>query len=147
MESEVQQSKPTDVTSTEPLAAVEGSTFGTQPLLPPARETLPQWQQVTGQISDFLEKLPEYLGRFFNEYKQPLISIALIIAAIVTVKIVLAVLDAINDIPQIHLVFELIGIGYVTWFVFRYLLKASTRQELAAQIRSTQKEIVAGQDS
>ena len=147
MESEVQQSKPADVTSTEPYAALKGSTFGTQPLLPPAHEPLPQWQQVAGQISDFLDQLPEYLGRFFNEYKQAIISIALIIAAILTVKIVLAVLDAINDIPQVHLVFELIGIGYVIWFVFRYLLKASTRQELAAQISSIQKEIVAGQDS
>ena len=146
MESEVQQSKPVDTTSTEPIAALEGSKLGTQPLLPPATEPLSQWQQIGGKIAEFLEQLPEYLGRVFNEYKQQIISIALIIAAIVTFKIVLAVLNAINDIPQVHLVFELIGIGYVTWFLFRYLLKASTRQELAAQISSLRKEIVESQD-
>jgi len=41
-----------------------------------------------------LAQLPDYLGRFFNDYKRPVTSIALIVAAIITVKVVLAVLDA-----------------------------------------------------
>ncbi|MBR8840164.1 MAG: CAAD domain-containing protein [Stigonema ocellatum SAG 48.90 = DSM 106950] len=147
MGTEEQQSQSVDTTLTEPIAALEGSKLGTQPLLPPAKEPLPQWQQIGGKILEFLEQLPEYLGTFFNQYRQPIISIALIIAAIVTFKLVLAVLDAINDIPQVQLVFELIGIGYVTWFIFRYLLKGSSRQELGAQIRSIQKDILDGQDS
>lgn len=77
----------------------------------------------------------------------PIICFATIITATIAVKIILAVLDVINEITQLNLVFELTGIGYLIWFVFRYLFKASTRQELAAQISFIQKEIVEGQDS
>ncbi len=145
MESEGQQSK--YINTTEPVASLEGSDVGTQPLLPPATAPNSQWQQIGLVISDFLEKLPEYIGSFFNKYKQPIISIALILAAIVTFKLALALLDAINDIPLVNSFFELVGVAYVFWLVIRYLLKTSTRQELVTQIRSLQKEIFGGQDS
>jgi CAAD domains of cyanobacterial aminoacyl-tRNA synthetase len=89
-----------------------------------------------------LEKLPEYLGSFFQDYKQPLTTVALILTAIVTAKIVLAVLGAINDIPLLSALFELVGIGYASWFIFRYLLKASTRQELADEIQFLKNQFV-----
>ncbi|MEH2383898.1 MAG: CAAD domain-containing protein, partial [Nostoc sp.] len=146
-ESEVQQLKSVDITSTEPIAVLESSKFDTQPLLLPANQPLPQGQQIGSNFFAFLEQLPKYLGRFSTEYQLPIICFATIIAATIAVKLVLAVLDVLNEIPQLNLVFELTGIGYITWFFFRYLLKASTRQELAAQISFIQKEIVEGQDS
>ncbi|WP_292728569.1 CAAD domain-containing protein, partial [Nostoc sp. JL31] len=152
-ESKVQQSKSIDITSTEAMptavnyAAVESSDLDTQPLLIPDNQPLPQRQQIGGKISAFLEQLPKYLGSFSTEYQMPIICFATIITATIAVKLILAVLDVINEIPQLNLVFELTGIGYLIWFVFRYLFKASTRQELAAQISFIQKEIVEGQDS
>ncbi|MEH2385583.1 MAG: CAAD domain-containing protein, partial [Nostoc sp.] len=152
-EKEVQQSKSIDITYTEPMptavnyAAVESSKIDTQPLLIPDDQPLPQWQQIGGKFPAFLEQLPKYLGSFSTEYQMPIICFATIITATIAVKIILAVLDVINEIPQLNLVFELTGIGYLIWFFFRYLFKASTRQELAAQISFIQKEIVEGQDS
>ncbi|MEH1892038.1 MAG: CAAD domain-containing protein, partial [Nostoc sp.] len=146
-ENEVEQSKSFDITSTEPIAALESSNFETQPLLLPANQPLTEWQQVGGKFSALLEQFPNYLGRFSTEYQLPIICFATIIAATIAVKIVVAVLDVVDEIPQVNRAFELTGIGYLTWFVFRYLLKASTRQELAAQISFIQKEIVEGQDS
>ncbi|MCW5315571.1 nitrogenase vanadium-iron protein, alpha chain [Nostoc sp. KVJ3] len=147
LESEVQQSKSFDITSTEPIAPLESSNFETQPLLIAANQPLPQWQQFGSKFSAFLEQLPKYLGNFSTEYQLPIICFATIITATVAVKLIIAILDVLNEIPQLNLVFELTGIGYITWFVFRYLIKASTRQELAAQISFIQKEIVEGQDS
>ncbi|MBN3923720.1 nitrogenase vanadium-iron protein, alpha chain [Nostoc sp. NMS4] len=146
-ENEVQQSKSIDITSTETIAAVESSKFEPQPSLIPDNQPLPQWQPIGGKFSAFLEQLPKYLGSFSTEYQMPIICFATIITATIAVKIILAVLDVINEIPQLNLAFELTGIGYLIWFVFRYLFKASTRQELAAQISFIQKEIVEGQDS
>ncbi len=57
------------------------------------------WWQVGSQIPVFLAQLPDYLGKLFNEYKQPSISVALILAAIITLRVVLAIIDALNDIP------------------------------------------------
>ena len=110
--------------------------------LQPATQSQDQWVKYGEQVSNFLGTLPEYVGSVFNTYKQPLITIGLIVAAFVAVKIVLAVLDALNDIPLIAPTFELIGIGYSAWFVYRYLLKASNRQELTNEITALKTQVV-----
>jgi hypothetical protein len=142
METEQQQRESINTSLSQGTLALEGVDTANLPKLPPASEPESQWQQISRQVSQFLEKLPEYLGSFFNNYKQPLITVALILAAILTAKLVLALLDAINDIPLLSPLFELVGIGYATWFVSRYLLKASTRQELADEIQSLKNQFV-----
>lgn len=142
METEQQQRQSINASLSQDMLALEGTDTTNLPKLPPARELESQWQAVSRQISQFLEQLPEYLSSFFKDYKQPLTTVALILAAIVTAKIVLAVLNAINDIPLLLPTFELIGIGYATWFIFRYLLKASTRQELAKEIQLLKNQVV-----
>ncbi|BAZ38575.1 hypothetical protein NIES4101_45140 [Calothrix sp. NIES-4101] len=114
------------------------------PKLPPADETTlgMQWQKFSSQVAIFLEKLPEYIGNFWIQYKVQITSVILIVAAFISVKIVLAILKAINDIPLIAFFFELVGIAYVVWFIWRYILKASTRQELLSQINSFKKQII-----
>ncbi|MBD2559234.1 MULTISPECIES: CAAD domain-containing protein [Nostoc] len=142
METEQQQRESINASFSEGTLALEGTDTANLPKLPPAAEPESQWQQISRQVSQFLEQLPEYLGRFFQDYKQPLTTVGLILAAIVTAKVVLALLDAINDIPLLSPTFELIGIGYAAWFISRYLLKASTRQELADEIQSLKNQFV-----
>jgi hypothetical protein len=64
------------------------------------------------------------------------------VTSVVAVKVLLAVLDALNDIPLVAPSFELIGIGYSVWFVYRYLLKASSRQELSSEITTLKSQVV-----
>lgn len=141
MEANVEQSEVVDTTSNNPIAALEGSAIGNQPLLPPATKPNTKWQQIGTQTSEFLADLPDNIFRFFITYSQQIITVALIVTAIIALKVIVAVLDAINDIPLVYPTFQLIGIGYTTWFVFRYLIKASTRQELIAQIQSITNDI------
>jgi hypothetical protein len=115
---------------------------GTITKLQPPAQSQEQWLKYGEQISAFLGTLPEYLGSFFNQYKQPLVSVGLILGALVAVKVLLAVLDALNDIPLVAPTFELIGIGYSAWFVYRYLLKASTRKELTQEITTLKSQVV-----
>lgn len=142
METEQQQRESFNASLSQGTLALEGTDTANLPKLPPASEPESQLQQISRQVSQFLQQLPEYIGRFFKDYNQPLTTVAFILAAIVTAKVVLAVLDAINDIPLLSPTFELIGIGYATWFVSRYLLKASTRQELADEIQSLKNQFV-----
>ncbi|CCH68055.1 hypothetical protein RINTHH_19000 [Richelia intracellularis HH01] len=104
-----------------------------------------EWLKYGELVSSFLGSMPEYLGSFFDRYKQPLISVGLILGALISVKVVLAVLGALNDIPLIAPTFELIGIGYSVWFVYRYLLNAKSREELTGEI-DTLKSQVMGQN-
>jgi hypothetical protein len=115
-------------------------------LPPPEPSTDQPWQEWVQPVSEFLSKLPDYVGGFFYNYQQPLLSLGLILAGIITVKITLAVLDAINDIPLLAPVFELVGIGYTAWFVYRYLLKVESRKELATEFKALKGQVV-GQDS
>ena len=100
------------------------------------------WQEWVQPVTDFLSKLPDYVGGFFNDYQKPLITVGLLLSGIVTVKVTLAVLDAINDIPLLAPTFELVGIGYTAWFVYRYLLKVETRQELNEEFKSLKGQVV-----
>lgn len=142
MESQLPQ---TDYANTSPeaMAATEPAPLAK---LPPAPQTDEQWRQVGTQISVFLAELPDYIGKFFNDYKQPIITVGLLLTGIITVRVVLAVLDALNDIPLLSPTFELIGIGYSAWFVSRYLLKASQRQELAQEIQNLKQQVVGSQE-
>ena len=120
---------------------------GTITKLQPTPQSQDQWLKYGEQVSGFLATLPEYVGSFFNRYKQPLITVGLLVAAIVSVRVVLAILDALNDIPLVAPTFELIGIGYSAWFVYRYLLKASNRQELTTEIAALKSQVVGKQIS
>ncbi|MBE9004588.1 CAAD domain-containing protein [Fortiea sp. LEGE XX443] len=128
--------------STEATVPDINSQTGTITKLQPPAQPQEEWIKYGEQISGFLATLPEYLGSFFNKYKQPLVSVGLIVTAIVAVKVLLAILDSLNDIPLIAPTFELIGIGYSAWFIYRYLLKASTRKELTNEITTLKSQVV-----
>jgi hypothetical protein len=105
-----------------------------------------QWQQILEQVYEILSGLPEYIGKFYGEYRQPIVTVGLIVAALVSVKLVLALLSAINEIPLLAPTFELVGLGYGGWFVYRYMLRASSRQELYGEFKVLKDQVV-GQKS
>jgi len=106
-------------------------------------------QDTVNQVLTILSRLTDYIGEFFVTYQKPLINIALVITALVSVYLTLAVLDAVNHIPLLGFIlaplFELVGIIYGAWFVWRYLLKASTRQELYKEISGLTSQVTGGQ--
>jgi hypothetical protein len=114
-------------------------------LIPPSEPTSDvnqQLNQVGERISKFLAGLPDYLTDFFGEYRRPLITLGLIFGGILAIKMTLALLSAVDDVPLLGPVFELVGFGYTVWFVYRYLLKASTRQELGQDLGDLKDQIV-----
>lgn len=88
------------------------------------------------QTSQLIEQLLNYVKNFFSAYKRPLFLIALILVVLATLKIILEMLDAINDIPLIEPTLELIGIVYTIWFVYRYLITPARRVELSSKFNS-----------
>ena len=114
-------------------------------LLPPGESSSDVKQQLNDageRVSRFLAGLPEYLSDFFSEYRRPLITLGLLFGGILAVKMTLALLDAVDDIPLLAPVLQLIGLGYSAWFIYRYLLKASTRQELGQELEELKDQVV-----
>lgn len=107
------------------------------------------WSEYVEPIWDatmaYIANVPDYVGKFFSDYRRPLIVLGAILAGFVTVKVMLAVLDAIDDIPLLAPVLQLIGIGYTAWFVWRYLWKDTNRRELVAEIDALKAQIFGDQ--
>ncbi|MFN5952966.1 MAG: CAAD domain-containing protein [Dolichospermum sp.] len=136
MENQSQQTQPVNSSSPQDVFSFLGGENRNVPKLPAADKSVSQWQEILKQIMEFLGKLPDYLGAIFNNNKRALINLILILSAFVTVKVVIALLDAVNDIPLLQPIFELIGLFYSVWFAFRYLLKFDTRQELSQKFNA-----------
>jgi len=110
--------------------------------LAPMTSSSEQWREIADKTYSVLASLPEYLGKFFSEYRKPLVTLGLIFGSIVSVKLTLALLGAINDVPLLEPTFELIGLGYTIWFVYRYLLKASNREELGQEVSKIKEQVI-----
>lgn len=101
-----------------------------------------EWQQILEQAYSILSGLPEFIGKFYSEYRQPVVTVGLIVAALISVKLVLALLGAINEIPLLAPTFELIGLLYSGWFVYRYLLRVSSREELSERFNVLKDQVI-----
>jgi hypothetical protein len=135
METQTPQPQQENPTASPDILSFSGADNGNLPQLA-SKESEPEWQKFIRQIVDFLNKLPDYLGSAFNNNKQSLITLVLILSAFVTVKVAIALLDAVNSLPLLQPILELIGLFYSIWFTFRYLLKYETRQELSKKFSS-----------
>ncbi|WP_333348028.1 CAAD domain-containing protein [Microcoleus sp. LAD1_D1] len=100
-----------------------------------------QAQQIKEQIISILSEFPAYIGSFYEQYKSPLTVVGVILASIISLKVLLGIVDELNDIPLLAPTFELIGIGYVVWFVYRYLLRSSNRQQLGQEIQALKEQV------
>ncbi|CAO2169166.1 unnamed protein product [Urochloa humidicola] len=61
--------------------------------------------------------------------------------AILTVWISLVVVRALDSVPLLPGLLELVGLGYSGWFVYRYLLFQENRKELANSLNALKKRI------
>lgn len=137
MESDVQQPTDDASNSSKVTMALEPEA---RRQISPSTQSIEKGQWIVTQIFDFIVGLPDYVGTFFNRYKQLIISIAVIWGAAIALKVVLAIMATVNDIPLLASTFELIGVSYCIWFSNRYLLKPPTRQELAQKLEGVLKQ-------
>lgn len=143
MNSENQQYTSEVITDTDlPKIEVKVEEAGVLATVNSSTEPADQWQQIRDQVLQILSELPDYVTGFFGANQRPIVSIGLILASLVAIKVTLAVLDAINDIPLLAPTFELIGLGYTAWFVNRYLLRASNRKELSDEFDSLKDQVI-----
>ena len=92
--------------------------------------------------TSFLSQIFDILKRVIDNNQKLLVNLLLIFLGIIAVKVTLAIISAINDIPLLAPTFELVGLGYTGWFVYRYLLTKSTRQELVQEFESLKTQVV-----
>ena len=97
---------------------------------------------ILGKGVEVVSNLDTILGNFFSEYRQLLISLGLGFGSIVAVKLTLALLSALNEIPLVEPILELVGLGYTAWFVTRFMLKSEKRQEFYEKFTDTKNSVL-----
>ena len=105
----------------------------------PADQPVTQWLDMG---KDFISKLSDYVTEFISDNEKLLVNLLLFFLAIVAVRVILAVLAAINDFPLLAPLFELIGLGYTSWFVYRYLWQESSRKELKDEFEVLKSQVM-----
>lgn len=99
--------------------------------------------QVGWGLSTVIGQIPQYWADFWQAYQNPVKLLLGILAGFITLKIVLAILIAINELPLLGSLLELVGLTYGGWFFFRNLVSFVNRQEILAKFQGL-KEYVWG---
>ncbi|MEL6440832.1 MAG: CAAD domain-containing protein [Cyanobacteria bacterium J06621_8] len=92
--------------------------------------------------TSFLTQVFDIIKKFVDDNQKLLVNLLLIFLGVVAVKVTLAVVSAINDIPLLAPTFELVGLGYTAWFVYRYLWSNSSRQELVQEFQALKNQVI-----
>jgi CAAD domains of cyanobacterial aminoacyl-tRNA synthetase len=102
---------------------------------------------MTKQATEFLSSLPTDVKKFYADNKSAVTTVGIVFGTIVGLKLTLAVLSAINEIPLLAPTFEMVGLGYTAWFVWRYLFRAETRNELTSEFNNFKSGIFGKKDA
>ncbi|MBD2021340.1 CAAD domain-containing protein [Leptolyngbya sp. FACHB-36] len=127
------------------------------PLLPPAEPVIipdasatqsaeQTWQSFQAKASTLSADVIRSTVAFVQENRKLLSSLGWLLLAFVGTRVVLASLDAIDDIPLVTPILKLIGLGTVAWFIWRYMIRANNRQELVQMIDRTRVELLGNRD-
>ncbi len=76
-----------------------------------------------------------------EKYRKPLINLGLVFAVVVVARVILAVLDTVDDLILISPLLKLIGLSYTTWFAYRNLLTAEQRRQFGHTVRTWWQEV------
>ncbi len=110
--------------------------------MPPSED----WLRDEARISAFFDDPIDYTSGVLNPHKRILTAVGWVLLATAGAWLVLSVLSAVlsiaTSIPVLSPLFELIGIVYTGWFIYRYLLTSSQRQELSQKIDAFKSEFV-----
>ncbi|XP_075510395.1 uncharacterized protein LOC142546522 isoform X2 [Primulina tabacum] len=93
------------------------------------------------QLLKFLEDL-----NIKFDYENKYSIVALGIGGLISLRIAVAVIGAIDSIPLFPKVLELVGLGYTIWFTTRYLIFEQKRGEFVARVKQFKEEVI-GQEN
>ncbi len=105
--------------------------------------TMPQVEEAisetAGQVGETVEKT---LSRWdLAAYKKPALALIFFVALWILARLFGAVIGTFHRLPLFAPLFKLIGIGYTVWFIYKFLLSAEKRRNLAEQIRQFRRQM------
>ena len=100
------------------------------------------WRRISAAILTFLDNPTRYFDGFFTNYKKPATTLAVLLGAAMTLKVLWSILDAFNEVPGLQGLFQLLGLYYSVRFGWNKVVKAETRSHVAKELRDLWSEVV-----
>ncbi len=132
----------TDLKVAEASVEADLETAGVLAPVTSEEDSTAELKAMLGKGVEVVSNLDTILGDFFSEYRQLIISLGLGFGSIIAVKLTLALLSALNEIPLVEPILELVGLGYTAWFVTRFMLKSEKRQEFYEKFTNTKDSVL-----
>lgn len=132
----------TDLRTAEPNVEANLEIDGVLAPMTSEEDSTAELKAMLGKGVEVVSNLDTILGDFFSEYRQLIVSLGLGFGSIVAVKLTLALLSALNEIPLVEPILELVGLGYTAWFVTRFMLKSEKRQEFYEKFTDTKDSVL-----
>jgi hypothetical protein len=88
----------------------------------------------TDEITERAEKLLKDAKAKWDNVEDKTSVIIYAIGSIVVLTVANSILSAFDTVPLFGKLFEVVGLGYSGWFIYRYLLFTPNRQELYAKV-------------
>lgn len=105
-------------------------------------EAAESWKSFQTKQTAFIENATSSLKIFFQQNRTLLVNIGWALLALIGFQLLFTVVDVIDNIPLMTPFLKLVGLISTGWFVWRYLLRASDRQELAQRIDRAKAELL-----
>ena len=109
-----------------------------------AEDTL--WKQITTVVLRFLDRPTVYATSFFSDYKKPALTVGILLGVVMTYRVLHSILAAIDDVPGLASLFQIVGIVYIVRFIAKKGYLAEQRDRVFTNLKQTWAEI-RGQDS
>jgi hypothetical protein len=101
-----------------------------------------EWKRAGEEFANTILLWLDRSREFFEAYKVPLIALGIAIVAMPFIWLFIAFIMVINALPLFAPTLKLVGFTYTCWFIYRYLLFASGRQELVQGLEGLKKQFV-----
>ena len=108
--------------------------------------TAEAWTTFQAKATAFFAQTTQATVTFFREHQQLLSMLGWFLLAFLGIRVLFAALDAIDDILLVTPALKLIGLATVAWFIWRYLVRANNRQELAQMFNHAKAEFFGSQE-
>lgn len=93
----------------------------------------------------FVHDLTQDQGlKITSKYQRPLIVLGAILGTLTLISLLNGVINNLNKVPFLSVIFTLIGLVYSIWFSFKYLLKTESRQDLQQIINELIQDLIKG---
>lgn len=117
------------------------------PLAIRAADQVKETDEAVAEYTDKAEELLDDLKAKWDKVENKSGVAIYAAGALVALWFSSTIVGAVNAIPLLPRLLELVGLGYTGWFVYRYLLFKSSRQELASDIEELKGKITGSVDS